>query len=148
EAICSIFVSCATCAVWAETNLGRDKGREGALLDEAHLDGCDSISTNCLLSMPLFGLGNEPGLARRWRDDGVLLRSTVVLGKKLRVSAGAAKPHPMIRASSMMDMAMVRDYNHHIARCILSIHPRRRSTPTMSALPRSIGARLLKPALR
>lgn len=66
-------------AVWAagvEAHLGRDQGGEGAALDEAHLDGCGSISINCTGSAGGFAAGSVLGRARRW---GCGWRSTVMV---------------------------------------------------------------------
>lgn len=53
-----------------EAYLGGDQGGEGATLDEAHLDGCGSISINWTVSAGGFSAGRVLGLARRWGRDG------------------------------------------------------------------------------
>ena len=50
--------------------LGGDEGRETALLEEAHLDGCGLISTNWRVPACPFAPGDVPGRARRWGGDG------------------------------------------------------------------------------
>jgi hypothetical protein len=60
--------------------------------------------------------------------------STVRLCKKLRVSAGARQAL-LIRASTIIDINDTSDWDLH-------------TSPAMSALPRSIRARVLAPALR
>jgi len=57
-------------AVGVQAYLGGDQGGEGATLDEAHLDGCASISINCTLSAGGSSAGHALGLARRWGRDG------------------------------------------------------------------------------
>jgi len=107
------------------TDLGRDQGRETALLDEAHLVGCQSISTNCPAEV-FFGTGDAPG----WQDDG----GDGVDGEvevELRDSPDGAKPRDL-RAPSTVDITVAHICNH----------------ATMSILPRTIASRALAPAFR
>jgi hypothetical protein len=127
-------VLAAVRAVGVEAYLGRDQGGEGAALDEAHLDGWDSISINCTVSAGGLGVGRVLGRARRWGSCG--WRSTVMV--------------VVMAAASFCERDLP-----------LGAVPRRASTTTspppattpaattaMSALHRSIGSRLLAPALR
>jgi hypothetical protein len=67
------------------THLGRDQGRETALLDEAHLDGCQSISTNC---SPGVFFGSATHLAGKMMGE---MGSTVRAVEELRDSPDGAK---------------------------------------------------------
>jgi hypothetical protein len=49
------------CASGRGSDLGRDEGRETALLDEAHLDGWGPISTNCTRCRLSFGWATHLG---------------------------------------------------------------------------------------
>jgi hypothetical protein len=130
------LVRSARCAIRRaalEADLGRDEGRETALLHEAHLDGCRWISINWPCGSSSWYWGDAPGRARRWREMGV---DGEVESKKLRVSAAPPRHDP--RVSAIIETSTSRLHASNISH----------STPTMSTLPRSIAARLLAPALR
>ena len=131
-------VLAAVRAAGVEAYLGRDQGGEGAALDEAHLDGWGSISINCTVSAGGLGVGRVLGRARRWGSCG--WRSTVMVV----VMAAASFCERDLPLGAVPRRASTTGRHHH--RQLRPSTPA--ATTAMSALHRSIGSRLLAPALR
>jgi hypothetical protein len=124
-------------AVGVEAYLGGDQGGEGAALDEAHLDGWGSISINCNRPAGGFFVESVLGLARRWVEMEVLGRG----GCRDQSQSCCSRDLPLgaipgVASTSTIDITNDVDDLHST------------TTATMSAIPRSIGSRLLAPALR
>lgn len=131
----AVSVLLAVRAVGVEAYLGGDQGGEGATLDEAHLDGWGSISINWTVSAGEFFAGSVLGLARRWGRDGDREVGEVVAIKAASSAAGKFRQGTSGARTSIDITTTVDD-------------PHDNTTAIMSALPRSIGSRLLAPALR
>lgn len=98
----------------AETNLGGDQGRETALLDEAHLDGCRPRSIS--INWP-HARGDARSVRRTWADKitGWRWRAEGEVGEEESCS-GFCRP-PAKPRSSNVDMAahrrVARPSDHH-----------------------------------